>query len=301
MPAVLSQYDVMGLERREWRNTVGQSGMTPTAFAFLVPVFVVVFFAPFLCVFCVRRRQRNTPAVPLTIRKVKKPALRRAEARERLTEFTEVADVSDIANDRDASTPKEKVTTTSTEETPIPITTTTSNIEPSTPIADTASVSERECAICLSTLHAPSPPAPALIPQPSLSTPLDEAATHPPPTSSSDPEPILKLHSCSHAFHAECLVSWFVLRKTTCPICRTQYISTEDMKAYEDAEAAEMEQMSLADEEAGRVLAAQEQQTSNVSNWRYFWAGQSVMGREAGGEGNGNGNGARGWRVWRRG
>jgi hypothetical protein len=34
------------LGKREWRNTVGQSGMTPTAFAFLIPVFVVVVFAP---------------------------------------------------------------------------------------------------------------------------------------------------------------------------------------------------------------------------------------------------------------
>jgi hypothetical protein len=44
MPAISSQ-DVI-LARREWSNTVGQSGMTPTAFAFLIPVFVVVVFAP---------------------------------------------------------------------------------------------------------------------------------------------------------------------------------------------------------------------------------------------------------------
>jgi hypothetical protein len=45
MPA-LSNQDGFLLDKREWSNTVGQSGMTPTAFAFLVPVFVVVVFAP---------------------------------------------------------------------------------------------------------------------------------------------------------------------------------------------------------------------------------------------------------------
>lgn len=34
------------LQAREWRETVGQSGMTPTAFAFLVPVFVVAIATP---------------------------------------------------------------------------------------------------------------------------------------------------------------------------------------------------------------------------------------------------------------
>jgi hypothetical protein len=41
----LSSHDGF-LDKREWSNTVGQSGMTPTAFAFLIPVFVVVVFAP---------------------------------------------------------------------------------------------------------------------------------------------------------------------------------------------------------------------------------------------------------------
>jgi hypothetical protein len=34
------------MAKREWSNTVGQSGMTPTAFSFLIPVFIVVVFAP---------------------------------------------------------------------------------------------------------------------------------------------------------------------------------------------------------------------------------------------------------------
>lgn len=49
MPAISHQEFQAGaasLQAREWRNTVGQSGMTPTAFAFLVPVFVVAIAAP---------------------------------------------------------------------------------------------------------------------------------------------------------------------------------------------------------------------------------------------------------------
>lgn len=84
------------------------------------------------------------------------------------------------------------------------------------------------------------------------------------------------------------------------------------MKAYEEAEAAEMEQMSVADEEAaqgGGQRVNPGQQAPNVSNWRYFWAGQSVLGRESGnravgrGEAEGTGGGneeRRWWRFWKR-
>jgi hypothetical protein len=131
-------------------------------------------------------------------------------------------------------------------------------------------------AICLSTLHAPAPPEPALLATADASA-IDEAATHPVDPASIESEAILKLHTCSHIFHAECLVSWFVLRKTTCPICRTPYISKEDMQAYEEEEAAEtaaVEQMAIIELTAPAVTEPP------VPNWRYFWAGQSVMGRE---------------------
>lgn len=86
------------------------------------------------------------------------------------------------------------------------------------------------------------------------------------------------------------------------------------MKAYEDAEAADMEQMSVADEEAaqGGGQQVRQGQVPNVSSWRYFWAGQSLLGRENGigairrseaervGEGNGNGSGRKWWQVWKR-
>jgi hypothetical protein len=46
MSAILSHGGFVALEAREWRDTVGQSGMTPTAFSFLIPVFVVAIAAP---------------------------------------------------------------------------------------------------------------------------------------------------------------------------------------------------------------------------------------------------------------
>jgi hypothetical protein len=232
---------------------------------------------------------------------VKKPALRRAEARERLRQVTDVSNVSDVKDEKKA---RESVTEEG-EQAPV--------------VADSTSISEQEwygfsyknlskhasltplSAICLSTLHAPSPPAPALLaPSTTTTTFTDEATIHHPISSSSDPEPILKLHTCSHTFHAECLVSWFVLRKTTCPICRAPYISKEDMTAYEEEEVAAttpvVEQMAVVE-------------PVRVSNWRYFWAGESVTRREQGGEAvtatdverQSGGSGRRGLRLWRRG
>jgi hypothetical protein len=175
-------------------------------------------------------------------------------------------------------------------------------------VAETASTSEREwyfhpqvtyyipqiqltppSAICLSTLHAPSPPEPALLTsQPTVD---DAALPIPPPTT--DPTApdttILKLQICAHEFHSECLVSWFVLRKTTCPICRAAYISKEDMKAYEDEEAAVgVEQMGVVEPGppvmvGGHVIGAVPAGRVDAngvpfSNWRYFWSGEGVWG-----------------------
>jgi hypothetical protein len=46
MPAISNNGGFIALKAREWRDTVGQSGMTPTAFSFLIPVFVVAIAAP---------------------------------------------------------------------------------------------------------------------------------------------------------------------------------------------------------------------------------------------------------------
>ncbi|KAG9193288.1 hypothetical protein G6011_03323 [Alternaria panax] len=181
MPAVFSYGFVRTLEAREWKDTVGQSGMTPTAFSFLIPVFVVAIVAPF--------------------------------------------------------------------------------------------------AICLSTLHAPAPPEPAKL---SPETPITDAAALPaslPQSDSVDPtattattapesETILKLQVCGHEFHADCLVSWFVLRKTSCPICRSMYMSKEAMEQHD-----EEERIALGGEPTPAALeagSADQPQAQPVSNWRYF-------------------------------
>jgi len=222
--------------------------MTPTAFAFLIPVFVIVVFAPFLCVFCIRKRRQ---AVPVPAVKTKKPALRRAEARERLNAVTEVSYVTEGNKAALHGTAEQR-----------------EGVAPST-----ASVSERECAICLGALHAPSPPEPAKI---AGSNTQDAAATRPPSLYDASPEAILKLNVCGHEFHAECLVSWVVLRKTSCPICRAVYITKEEMTQYDE----EAELASAAEVAASAAPNAPNAAGMRISNWRYFWAGNSIWDRQ---------------------
>jgi hypothetical protein len=106
MPPVSTHDDVHFLHAREWQNTVGQSGMTPTAFSFLVPVFVVAIIAPFLCIFCIRKRRQPVPVVARPTLKVKKPALRRAEAREKLREVTQISSQDSNATEKNGETPE---------------------------------------------------------------------------------------------------------------------------------------------------------------------------------------------------
>jgi hypothetical protein len=89
------------------------------------------------------------------------------------------------------------------------------------------------------------------------------------------------------------------------------------MQAYEEEEAGivagETEQMMVVEpgtEVPGADTPALVGSESRVSNWRYFWAGESVRGRENGGQEmrqgavdveSGQGRRGRGWRVWRRG
>jgi hypothetical protein len=50
MPALSGYTSVSAnaIEKRDWNQTVGQSGMTPTAFAFLIPIFIVIILCPFV-------------------------------------------------------------------------------------------------------------------------------------------------------------------------------------------------------------------------------------------------------------
>jgi hypothetical protein len=93
-----------------------------------------------------------------------------------------------------------------------------------------------------------------------------------------DAEEILRLKVCAHEFHAECLVSWFVLRKTSCPICRAVYKADDDADA--DTEV-------LVDAEAQVPVPVQQQQqemsgpsppvAEQASNWHYFWTGRDPV------------------------
>ncbi|KAF3033369.1 hypothetical protein E8E12_003090 [Didymella heteroderae] len=241
MPAVVREAGLEGLvtlEARRWDQHDNRSIISPTALAFLIPVLVVFFFAPFLCVFCIRKRRQDVPV--RRSRPIKLPALERSEARERLQL---VAEVSNVIGDHKAAyvaRHEEKIG------------------------SDNESVSEKECAICLSSLLVPSPPEPAKL---SNENGVDEAAITPPKTV--EQEEIMRLKGCGHEFHAECLISWVVLHKKSCPICRTVYYHDEPEKP--------------ADVEAQVAAPAQEQLTvvepvtpaqPPVSNWRYFWTGR---------------------------
>lgn len=129
-----------------------------------------------------------------------------------------------------------------------------------------------DSAICLSTLLAPSPPEPAKL---SNENRIDEAAITPPKIV--EQEEIMRLRECGHEFHAECLISWVVLHKKSCPICRTVYYRDEPEKP--------------ADIEAQGTVPAQQQMTvvdpitpaqPPVSNWRYFWTGRDERHNAAG-------------------
>ncbi|KAL0943174.1 uncharacterized protein CTRU02_201060 [Colletotrichum truncatum] len=50
------------------------------------------------------------------------------------------------------------------------------------------------------------------------------------PSESPDDE-ILTLKICQHAFHAKCLSSWFLIERYDCPVCRSQYWLTREMRA----------------------------------------------------------------------
>jgi len=142
-------------------------------------------------------------------------------------------------------------------------------------------------AICLSALYAPAPPEPAKL---SPDTPITDAAALPASmpvsdddttttTDMPDAETILKLSICGHEFHTDCLVSWFVLRKTSCPICRSVYMSKEALEQHDEEEQLALNAgMPPAVLEEGR---AGQPQGPPVRNWHYFLRGRNATRREA--------------------
>lgn len=119
-------------------------------------------------------------------------------------------------------------------------------------------------AICLSTLLAPAPPEPAKL---SNETVVAEAAIVPP--NALEQEEIMRLKECGHAFHAECLISWVVLHKNSCPICRTVYYQEEPKKSADiEAQAAPSARMQMT------VVEPANPTQPPISNWRFFWTGR---------------------------
>ncbi|KAF2730133.1 hypothetical protein EJ04DRAFT_580117 [Polyplosphaeria fusca] len=199
------------LETRRDHGYSGRTHLSPATIGFLVPLFVLFLIGPFLCIFCARKRRsrrglRRFPnANPNPATKTKTPPMRRDEAIKILEEVTETAKEERGQKYACVGVVEEK-----------------SDV-------DTESVLERECAICLSTLQAPARPEPAQIFNSSNPSP----ETVPCPSHHKAPsiyeetvmksDEIMRLKVCNHEFHAECLISWCLVRRHTCPICRAVF------------------------------------------------------------------------------
>lgn len=99
----------------------------------------------------------------------------------------------------------------------------------------------------------------------------DAAAAIAAPKSELEQQEVFRLKDCGHEFHAECLVSWTVLRKINCPICRTVYYHEESEKPT-DVEA----QADQAGPVTTDTTTAATSPSNNVLNWHYFWTGRSA-------------------------
>lgn len=199
MPAISAIYDLATplinehLEaRRDQPYGRDRRALSPTAIGFLVPLFICVLLGPFICVAFTRKCRdggaQHRASVSSSSSRQKPapiPKVSREDARTTLSDVTEVMHFHGREEEK---------------------------------FACTGTMNEKDCAICLSTLHAPSPPEPAKLSATDTSTFSSISAL-----SLSEHEEILRLKVCNHEFHAECLISWFVLAKWSCPICRALY------------------------------------------------------------------------------
>ncbi|KAF2123409.1 hypothetical protein P153DRAFT_165389 [Dothidotthia symphoricarpi CBS 119687] len=205
MPAIVRMV-VEHTQRWDKRNVPNnqrdRSGMSPTAFSLLIPVLFLFFLGPPICVYFLRRRRQRLSRVGIPPRRA---AVQRSDARAMLGSVTEVVGAARVGTLEEKSS------------------------------VECISVLERECAICLSTLHGPSPPEPAQLRLSNEVVTANTAMEVPPAKAVSiEEEEILKLKVCGHEFHTECLVSWCALRKTSCPICRATYYTGEAEKTSND-------------------------------------------------------------------
>lgn len=123
-------------------------------------------------------------------------------------------------------------------------------------------------AICLSTLHAPAVPEPAKL---SFENLVADEATRLPASSDTGEREVFKLRKCGHEFHSYCLVSWTMLRKTSCPVCRTVFCYEESEKAS-DHEA----QTSSTEHSPPAVEPPATSASSSVTDRHYLSTGQSI-------------------------
>ncbi|KAF2272173.1 uncharacterized protein EI97DRAFT_233189 [Westerdykella ornata] len=187
------------LTRQESESVPVPSGnqqvvFTPAIIGVIVTVFTLILFGPLVCIRIRRRRlARRTPAAaPRIIQQLR--TLDRESARTTLEGVAKVLSVEELKALKDGKGTESD--------------------------SESASVLERECAICLASLFSLTPPPRTLTRQItqtfSFSAPARTATM-------SEPSPILRLQTCRHEFHEECLLSWFLMRKYSCPVCRAVY------------------------------------------------------------------------------
>ncbi|PVH95640.1 hypothetical protein DM02DRAFT_632708 [Periconia macrospinosa] len=280
-PKILSTRQQNGIEDTPTYAS-GQFNVTPSTLSFLCPLFLILIIGPLIIFFYVRRKRRERAMqgiiAELRARPTAKktPAISQEEARARLADAAEVVlgdekrgvvtegeqrrvvIVRTVENGDDGDVEKGGVNVEEKEE--------------------TVSLGERECAICLSSLSTPtsplstpsipSPPAPAklaALPLPSTDFSSNEPPkTSPTATAISSPidkqkdvdddeeqeeEPILRLKKCNHEFHDSCLLSWCVLGKVSCPVCRAVFFGPEPEEKGEGEGGEEEEEGAAAGEE----------------------------------------------------
>ncbi|ORY15984.1 hypothetical protein BCR34DRAFT_144302 [Clohesyomyces aquaticus] len=186
----------------------GRSRLSGTAIGFLIPLFIFFLLVPFACVFCVRRRRAlHTQNIVKVV--LQSAVERREDAQKKLKGVTQTRGFVGGGKSEDVGV---------------------KHVE-GTGAEDSTSMDEKECAICLSTLHVPSPPEPAIVAAQVAAmasrptTPLKAKSLS--DFSLSEQEKILRLNVCGHEFHAECLLSWLLVRRYTCPVCRAVYYDKE--------------------------------------------------------------------------